>query len=359
MPLFTIIVPVYNAAAYIEQCIQSIVNQSFSNFELLLVDDGSTDASYALCKKWKEKDTRIDIFHQDNRGASAARNVGINNARGRYIQFVDADDTLESDCLQTLADLIQQNGEPDFVEFKLHYWGPRGINNIQGTNLKDGFYDRAYIEKVFLPVMLQIYRDDTLYYGVFNVLRVIKKELIDINAIRFNESIRRWEDWLFALEVFGKAQNMVVSRLPMYNYFGHESGGLGGRYNPDTYKFLSMTYAAVDQLFLGSYDTFSEYAIACRMEQYERCINEIFQYEKGENRQRLLEEVIEDVYFRKLILSSSRKKGIFIIRPFLVITSTKCAVFMLSIYISLSKFWGKTKVKLRKFYYLVKKGKKN
>ena len=355
MPLFSIVVPIYNASLFLDKCIHSIVSQSFSDFELILVDDGSTDDSYSQCMRWAILDTRIRIFHQDNKGASAARNVGIELAQGAYIQFVDSDDTLESNCLEILAGLITKYHRPNLVEFKLNYFGPTGVHNIQGTTLKDGFYDRGYLEDTFLPVMLQIHRDDALYYNIFNVLRAIKRELIIQHGIRFHEAIRRWEDWLFALEVFHKAENMAVTTLPLYNYFGHKGGGLGGRYNPKTYQFLSMTYSALDQLFADRYPP-SPYFTECRLKQYDRCAKEIFQYEARKKRPLILRDFVQDTYFHNLILASTKFQGILIVRPFLISNSPKYATWALTLYLGISAFLSNMKNKFRKFYRLVRKG---
>lgn len=100
--LISVIVPVYNVEQYLDACIQSILNQSYSFFEMILVDDGSTDRSGALCDEWQMKDSRIRVFHQENGGLSAARNTGIRYAGGEYICFVDSDDWIASDYLKIL-----------------------------------------------------------------------------------------------------------------------------------------------------------------------------------------------------------------------------------------------------------------
>lgn len=101
----SIIIPVYNAGKYLEKCIGSILNQSFYNFEIIIVNDGSTDNSSIICNNLAQKDNRIKVFHQDNHGVSAARNLGISSANGRYVMFLDADDYwLSTDCLKILMD---------------------------------------------------------------------------------------------------------------------------------------------------------------------------------------------------------------------------------------------------------------
>ena len=105
--LISVIVPVYNVEQYLDTCIRSVLQQSYPLFELLLVDDGSTDSSGALCDRWKKRDGRIRVFHQDNAGLSVARNKGIREAKGEYLCFVDSDDWIHEAYLQVLYENIR------------------------------------------------------------------------------------------------------------------------------------------------------------------------------------------------------------------------------------------------------------
>lgn len=110
MKLISVIVPVYNVEPYIDRCIESIVNQSYTNLEIILVDDGSTDSSSTLCDKWKEKDNRILVIHKKNGGLSDARNAGLKMAKGEYIGFVDSDDWIAVDMYKKLMNSIKDTG---------------------------------------------------------------------------------------------------------------------------------------------------------------------------------------------------------------------------------------------------------
>jgi len=104
-PLISIIVPVWQASDFLPSCIDSILSQSERNFELILVDDGSTDGSANVCRRYAESDNRIIVLCQENRGVSSARNAGLKASRGQYIMFVDSDDTVEPDCIAVLLNL--------------------------------------------------------------------------------------------------------------------------------------------------------------------------------------------------------------------------------------------------------------
>ena len=107
-PLLSIIVPVYNVEKYIERCIKSILNQSFTNFELILVDDGSPDNCGKICDEYKKKDSRIKVIHKKNGGLSDARNAGLNIATGKYIGFVDSDDIIHPQMYEKLFNCINK-----------------------------------------------------------------------------------------------------------------------------------------------------------------------------------------------------------------------------------------------------------
>ena len=115
--LISIIVPIYNVEAYLERCLDSLVGQTYSNIEIILVDDGSTDHCPEICDIWERKDPRIKVIHKENGGLSDARNVGIKKVSGDYIIFVDSDDWLHRDMIKILAD-IRMETNADIVECK-------------------------------------------------------------------------------------------------------------------------------------------------------------------------------------------------------------------------------------------------
>ena len=115
MPKISVIVPVYNVEKYLHRCVDSILAQTFTDFELLLINDGSKDSSGVICDEYAAKDSRVLVFHKENGGVSSARNMGLDNAKGEWISFVDSDDWVEKEYLETLY----QDGEFDFVTC---YW---------------------------------------------------------------------------------------------------------------------------------------------------------------------------------------------------------------------------------------------
>lgn len=116
----SIIVPVYKAEPYIRKCIDSILSQTFTNFELLLIDDGSPDNCGKICDEYAELDTRVHVFHKENGGVSAARNLGLDHAKGDYVCFIDSDDWIDPDMLETLIGW-EQKKQTDLLFFGLKY----------------------------------------------------------------------------------------------------------------------------------------------------------------------------------------------------------------------------------------------
>ena len=120
MPTVTVIIPVYKVERYLDACVESVVRQSYADLEILLVDDGSPDRCPALCDAWAEKDPRIKVIHRENGGLSAARNSGIDAAKGEFLLFVDSDDLLEPDAVRRAVD-AQRQQDADLVIFNLTY----------------------------------------------------------------------------------------------------------------------------------------------------------------------------------------------------------------------------------------------
>ena len=113
--LISIIVPVYRTEKYLDRCVESIVNQTYKNLEIILVDDGSPDDCPKMCDEWAKKDKRIKVIHKENGGVSSARNIGIKSAKGKYIGFVDSDDYIEKEMYESLIDVLNKNKNLDYI----------------------------------------------------------------------------------------------------------------------------------------------------------------------------------------------------------------------------------------------------
>lgn len=237
-PKISVIVPVYNTEKYLRRCIDSILTQTFTDFELLLIDDGSKDASGAICDEYAKQDSRVKVFHKENGGVSSARNLGINNAIGEWITFIDSDDTVPNDALY----LLQSNTLEGDVEFVI---GGYSIVNETGAvtysndkHIIITMSKERIVGEMFCP---QYYR----YWG-YVCSKLYKTSLIRLNQISFNENIFFNEDRLFCVEYLCNINGKGVMLLDScYNYYESESSAMNSLnkgYNP---KFVTGFYACI------------------------------------------------------------------------------------------------------------------
>lgn len=308
MCLFSVIIPMYNEEEYISRCLQSLIVQTINDYEVIIVDDGSGDHSIEICKKFQSKFQHCSIIsHTKNMGASAARNSGIKYATGSYIVFLDSDDTLSPHFFETLTSKIKEYNYPDVLEFLMNYIEKDNYRSIQGTILNEGLYDRQFLKDIFIPIHLECVRNDDYSYTLFNTLRVIRRLLITENHIMFNINVKRWEDWSFAIQIFLYANNMVVVKTPLYNYFENKAGNRMN-YQPETFFFVVQSYKEIDQVVGNRYDTFSDYAVERKIAQFENCITEILIQEySNDRRKQYIYNILHNDYFQK-VLSFSKKE---------------------------------------------------
>lgn len=235
IPDVSIIVPIYNVEKYLRRCIDSILSQTFISFELLLIDDGSTDASGAICDEYALMDRRIHVTHQINRGVSAARNVGLDKSVGKYVCFVDSDDWVTSDYLATLMEQVQ-GFDVLFFGFFLKY-------NDESSMSLSLRRQCAVNEIEKEQLMLSLCKNDTGY----NVLgyafdKIFRRNLIEKYNLRFDENICLGEDEIFALAYCLKAQYLKVIPDVLYCY-SPRVGGLASQ--KESYKSCYSKYKAL------------------------------------------------------------------------------------------------------------------
>lgn len=215
MPSISVIVPVYQAEKFLETCVDTVRKQTFSDWELLLIDDGCTDASPAICDRLAAEDDRIRAFHQEkNVGVSEARNRGLREAKGDYIAFLDSDDGFEPKALEILWSLREQT-EADTVGCAHLNLLPDGSTTPE-LLLPAGVYDKtAIMEGIVYPLL-----GDRLRVPVFNgfIWRYLfSAQILREANITFEGAYL--EDELFLMEYFCSAQKLAVTEVPLYRYF--------------------------------------------------------------------------------------------------------------------------------------------
>ncbi|MDM8203642.1 glycosyltransferase [Faecalicoccus acidiformans] len=204
IPLISVIVPVYNVEKYLSQCIYSILNQTYSNLEIILVNDGSTDNSYEQCLNFKRQFNNIEVVNKANGGLSSARNVGINHARGKYISFVDSDDTIDSNMIQTLYDYITE------YKAEISACGYKMIYSNKVIDIVDGNEVKVYSKSEALFAMLKVNN-----LGMIVCNKLFKRDLF--KNVRFPEG-QHFEDINTTYKLIDLANKVIYIPKCLYNY---------------------------------------------------------------------------------------------------------------------------------------------
>ena len=229
---FSIIIPVFNGERYLEECIDSILGQSFSDFELILVNDGSTDNSGKICDIYSQKDSRVSVIHKKNGGAGSAWQKGLEYVRGIYVGSIDCDDYIESDFLFQLNKKIKESS-CDMIVYGYRNFEADG-NQIFKINLPEGLYDRTLIESKIFPILINrgTFENRNAFY-LSRVNKFIKKELLLQNKKYYTEKISYGEDDIWTIpNVLSASRIYVMSNYYPY-FYRNNAQSKTHRYNPD------------------------------------------------------------------------------------------------------------------------------
>ena len=201
-PILSVIVPIYNTKEQLPRCIDSILSQSFSDFELLLIDDGSTDGSGTVCDAYSSKDNRVRVFHKENGGVSSARNVGLENVNGQWLTFLDSDDWIEEDYFQVPfdsdVDLLYQN-------------------RVLSDGRPDGFLPEQKAEGSDFLAFLEKNARSNLFK--MSVCFFYRNSIIKKHGIKYEEGVRLAEDRLFIMDYYRFCRSIQVLTNSRYVYF--------------------------------------------------------------------------------------------------------------------------------------------
>ena len=228
----SVIVPVYNVERHLRRCIDSVIGQSFSDVELILIDDGSTDESGRICDDYRMRDNRIKVIHQENAGVSAARNAGLDIATGEYILFLDGDDALDLNTLEVCTAALQRS-DSDLVLFGFHLYGEK---DGKAFFQKDIVYEEAVIAS-----HEELLKDFSAYYqqGWFSFVtdKLIRASLIHDHDIRFDGAFNvGGEDAVFMLALLPYIDSIKVLPDTFYQYYRREGESMTLVFKPDKFQ---------------------------------------------------------------------------------------------------------------------------
>ncbi|MBO5480984.1 MAG: glycosyltransferase [Clostridia bacterium] len=278
----SIILPVYNVKDYFEQCIQSLVQQTYKDIEIILVDDGSTDGSNLLCDKWAEYDNRILVFHKENGGTHTARNLGLQIASGQYVMFIDPDDWIE---LNTVEYLVEQIKKFDLDVARFNYIREYKNNSLKKENSL--LEEKIYNGEECLIVCRQtigllngeLQHPENLNFLASACFSIYRKSILDEYNITFYniKKIGSFEDGLFNIHVFNHMQRFGFFNQYFYHYRKTNLHSNTTSYKKDYFEKQMVLFEEIENFLKKnhySYDFQTAYQnriVLCTME---LCLNE-------------------------------------------------------------------------------------
>ena len=287
--MVSIIVPVYNAEKYLHRCVDSVLNQVYKDFELILVDDGSNDSCPQICDEYALKDCRVKVIHQDNSGVSVARNHGLKICSGQFIAFVDADDYIVPEMLQKMVSIIQCGSDIVISGFLCCY-----KQKVQGVFIN--------APKEFDLEDLKANYD---YYKIPNSVwaKLYKRDLI--NNIMFNDKMSMGEDLLFNLQYYNNCRKFACIQATDYYYDCTNQSSAMHNFKPEYIVCQKILYGELKQFKYGKVvftDDGVDMAILSTLLDYLRCI---FELKLSKREKRLY---LKKIYTDELFISLCKRK---------------------------------------------------
>lgn len=256
-PKISVVIPVYNAEGGIDRCMQSIYNQTFTDYEVILVNDGSTDQSLEKCRAHAAKDARVKVIDQENQGSGPARNAGIEAATGEYIYFCDSDDEIVPNLLERVLSVAQEK-KVDLVIFSVH---AQIINSKTEEVLRE--YDTAKEERLFpdrasfRQAFSKLYYEGVLFGAPYN--KLFKAEIIRANGVRFPE-LRRGQDEVFNMRYYRYTSSCMVIPDSLYLYYQFDNRGKNKKYRLSYFQTTTKTYFQTLSDLLKEFEANDEYS---------------------------------------------------------------------------------------------------
>lgn len=331
MSLVSVIVPAYNVEDKISRCITSIINQTYKELQIIVINDGSTDHTYGVCQRYQTEDDRVQVYTTENKGVSSARNYGIDLAKGKYIVFVDADDYMEKDCISLLVESAPKQswviGNYYICEEK-----KKKIHQMYFQNKK------KYGDKNDLPDLC-LNRNFYCVWGKLYVTDTIKK-----NHLYFPLERDYGEDLIFNIKYFQYVTTFVALNKPIYNYCIQWGEGLGTRYRANEWQlqkevciYIKYMAETVYELSSSACDELNHFYYAQAIFTIERIV-----HEKTLNRnekKRKCKEITESNFFCNILETELRKNRINIL-DYLVL-KYHCSLWYIKIHETYVKWKGR------------------
>lgn len=240
MKLISVIVPIYNCGKYLDECIRSIIGQTYKNIEIILVNDGSTDDSAAICEYYKKIDPRIVLVNMDNKGPTSARKAGLQLAKGGFITFVDGDDWIECNLIEEMVSMQEQTDTDLVITGCIKETGKD--QHIVKNNIKHGYYGKEELINDVYPRML--YYDGFYRFGITQYMCSKLYKLDDVKRVinSLDERVYNGEDVIFVYTYLLNVNNIYISEKCLYHYRIHQESITGIRPSKDYFEKTSILY---------------------------------------------------------------------------------------------------------------------
>lgn len=242
--MISVIVPIYKVEKYLERCVESLRNQTLSDLEIILVDDGSPDRCGEMCDAFAEKDSRIRVIHKENGGVSSARNAGLDAATGEYITFVDSDDYIDACMYERMMEKAEQY-VCDVV--MCDCYKENGTHSQLYThNIRSGYYSEQQLREEYYPHLLMM--ENVEYPAtISNWLLLFKRKLIE--KIRYVEGVRYSEDLLFGAQLMYRARSFYYMKGQAYYHYVLNPQSATHRFVPDKWNDYQKLHKGIQEAF--------------------------------------------------------------------------------------------------------------
>lgn len=274
-PKFTVIVPIYNCDKYLPRCIESILNQSFDNFELILANDGSTDNSKEVCEKYLKKDKRIVFIDKKNSGVSDTRNKCLSTAKGEFICFLDADDYMADGFFEEINKILEKYPDIDLVNFGF-YSDVDDLNFNKLSSDKMNYKEKMYKSREELKKDFVDLWDNTMLYNIWN--KVYVRKILNDNKIKFYKF--NWgEDVEFNKQYLDKINSFYNSSKCFYHYIREREGAVTKKYKSDFFDIRKKEFYDFNEYFEKweiSKDKYYEFSCRRYIERILGCIENVY-----------------------------------------------------------------------------------
>lgn len=296
--LISVIVPVYNGERFIDRAIQSVLQQMDGTVELILVNDGSTDGSGAICDAYAAENANVRVINKPNGGLSSARNAGIAVATGKYLMFLDADDYLEKETCGKIGNVIREHS-PDCIDFGWRYISngepqPPAFHKLP----KNQILGEKELKEQILPPLLNLRNAPALFIFDFAWNKVFRRVIIHNHQLAFDEGRRIWEDRLFVVQYLKYCRSFYSVDQCFYNYVD-VPGSLSRKYSMDFFRIILENFQLYKHLYGDIYDFDTGYANTYWCRAIENMI--VRSLEEKENQEQIRKNIGDTLQNRQVV----------------------------------------------------------